>query len=347
VGTAGLAVAFIGGLIGPVAILVQGQAWRWIWIAVFIGAVLAPFTALQVSRDQRCGPLCALLLVSSWTLPGIDGTACVMLASILWLARERVGSLPITYFRWVTAALGAAIVVWILTKCWTIVSPPTSPSVHVPLGVTQVQNIFALEVPAVLLGALVWLGIRANRTRWVPMFLSALLAAVSVLIFPAAFKQSRTMVAAADIHEFAEWANAIPPTSTILVAPPRDVGGFVWFTLGRPNYLAVDQSSGVVFSRATALEVRRRSEVLVPLMDPNWKILTRLRAKPGPRSKSEASARPLTPENLIQVCSDPQLGFIISQDKVGFEPLRHEHAGAWKDWNLYDCRKVRSALPGT
>jgi hypothetical protein len=347
VGTAGLAVAFIGGLIGPVAILVQGQAWRWIWIAVFIGAVLAPFTALQVSRDQRCGPLCALLLVSSWTLPGIDGTACVMLASILWLARERVGSLPITYFRWVTAALGAAIVVWILTKCWTIVSPPTSPSVHVPLGVTQVQNIFALEVPAVLLGALVWLGIRANRTRWVPMFLSALLAAVSVLIFPAAFKQSRTMVAAADIHEFAEWANAIPPTSTILVAPPRDVGGFVWFTLGRPNYLAVDQSSGVVFSRATALEVRRRSEVLVPLMDPNWKILTRLRAKPGPRSKSEASARPLTPENLIQVCSDPQLGFIISQDKVGFEPLRHEHAGAWKDWNLYDCRKVRSVPSAT
>ena len=31
-GAAGLAVALIGGLIGPVAILVQGQAWRWIWI---------------------------------------------------------------------------------------------------------------------------------------------------------------------------------------------------------------------------------------------------------------------------------------------------------------------------
>jgi hypothetical protein len=342
VGTAGLAVAFIGGLIGPVAILVQGQAWRWVWIAVFIGAVLVPVTALQVSRNQKCGSLCALLLVSGWTLPGIDGTACVMLASLLWLARERVGSRAATYFRWVSAAFGAAIVVWILTKCWTIVSPPAS-----SLGVVQVQAIFALKVPAVLLSALVWLGIRANRTAWLPAFLSALLAAVSVLIFPAAFKQSRTMVAAADIHEFADWANAIPPTSTVLVAPPRDVGTFVWFTLGRPNYLAVDQSSGVVFSRATALEVRRRSEVLVPLMDPNWKILTRLRAKPGLGPKNEPTTRPLTPKNLIQACQDPQLGFVISQDKVGFGPLRHEHAGAWKDWNLYDCRKVRSLPSAT
>jgi hypothetical protein len=132
-----------------------------------------------------------------------------------------------------------------------------------------------------------------------------------------------------------------------VVLPPHDVGAFVWFTLGRPNYLALDQSAGVVYSRATALEVRRRSEVLLPLMDPDWKILTSLRAKSGSGRKNEATTRPLTPENLIQVCADPQLGFVISPGKVGFDPLRHEHAGAWKDWNLYDCRKVRSALSAT
>ena len=191
VGTAGLAVAFIGGFIGPVAILVQGQPWRWVWIAVFISAVLVPFTALQVSRNQKCGPFCTLLLVSGWALPGIDGTACVVLASILWLVRERLDTLPAAYFRWISAVLGAAIVVWILMKCWILVSSPASPSVRAT-GVAQIQNIFALKIPAVLLGALVWLGIRANRTPWVPMFLSAVLAAVSVLIFPAAFKQSRT-----------------------------------------------------------------------------------------------------------------------------------------------------------
>jgi hypothetical protein len=110
--------------------------------------------------------------------------------------------------------------------------------------------------------------------------------------------------------------------------------------------LALDQSSGVVFSRTTSLEVQRRSEVLLPLMDPDWKIQTGLTKSEGGR-KREATTRPLTLKNLIAVCADPQLGFVISPENVGFDPLRHEHAGTWKDWNLYDCRKVRSALPAT
>jgi hypothetical protein len=280
-------------------------------------------------------------------LPGVDGTVCASLALILWLTRAQISSRLGTYVRWVSAALGVAIAVWILMKCWAIVSPPTPPSGRAPIGVTQVQNMFALRFPAVLLGALVWWGISAGRTRWVPVFLSAILAAFSMLIFPAAFKQPRTLAAAADIREFADWENAIPPISTVLVAPSHDVGAFVWFTLGRPNYLALDQSAGVVYSRATALEVGRRSQVLLPLMDPDWKILTNLRAKSGSPRKNETTTRPLTAKNLIQVCADPQLGFVISPEKVGFEPLRHDHAGAWKDWNLYDCGELRSALPAT
>jgi hypothetical protein len=343
VGAAGLAVAIIGGLIGPVAILVQGQAWRWVWITVFIGAAFVPLTALQVWRDERCGPLCALLLVSGWTLPGIDGTACISLALIFWSTRAQVSSHLTTHFRWVSAALGVAVVAWISMKIWVIVSPPTPPG-RAPLGGVQMQDVFALRIPAVLLVVLAWWGTRAVRTKWVPMLIFTMLIALSICAFPAAFKQPRTLAASADIHEFADWANVIPPTSTVLVAPPRDVGAFVWFTLDRPNYLTLNQSSGVVFSRTTALEVRRRSEVLLPLMDPDWKILSSIRATSGSRRTKEATTRPLTAEKLIQVCADLQLGFVISPEKVGFDPLRHDHAGAWKDWNLYDCRKARSAL---
>jgi hypothetical protein len=343
VGATGLAVAFIGGLIGPVAILVQGQAWRWVWITVFIGASLVPLTALQVWHDRKAGPLCALLLVSGWTLPGIDGTVCISLALFFWLSRAQVSSHLATYFRWLSAALGVAIVVWISMKLWVIARPPT-PSGRAPSGGAQIQDV--LRIPAVALCVLVWWGTRAVRTRTVPMLISTMLIALSIWAFPAAFKEPRTL-AAADIHEFADWANVIPPTSAVLVAPPRDVGAFVWFTLERPNYLTLNQSSGVVFSRTTALEVRRRSEVLLPLMEPDWKILTGIRAASGSRRKKEVPTHLLTAENLIQVCADLQLGFVISPENVGFEPLRHEHAGAWKDWNLYDCRKVRSALSGT
>jgi hypothetical protein len=347
VGAAGLAVALIAGLIGPVAILVQSQAWRWVWIPVFVGAALLPFTALNIWRDDKCGPLCAILLLSGWTLSAAEGTACVVVASIIWSMRKHIDSRAATYFRWSSAAVGMGIIAWILIESSAIIWPATSSSGRTPLGAAQIRDIFGLKVPAVLFVALIWWCIRTCRTIGVPTFLSAMLVALSIFILPAAFKESRIFTSSADVKEFADWINAIPPTSTVLVAPAQDVGAFVWFTLGRPNYLAVDQSAGVVFSRATAIEIRRRSEVLIPLMDPNWKMLTSLRTKSRDARRSDATTRPLTAKTLIGVCADPQLGFVISPKAVGFDPLRHEHAGTWKDWYLYDCRKVRSAPSST
>jgi hypothetical protein len=277
-------------------------------------------------------------MVSGWVLPAMVGTACVSLALILWLTRRNLGAQFAIYFRWAAAALVLAIVAWILFKSSAIVSYRISSAVSMPTG--------AANVSAVLFGAIVWVWLRSSRAKWAPASLCALLVASSILIWPAAFKQSHTFASASDIDEFTDWIKAIPPTSTVLVAPAHDVGAFVWFTLGRPNYLAVDQSAGVVFSRSTALEVRRRSEVLLPLMDPNWKILTNLRTAPAVGQRNAAAAtRPLTAGSLLQVCADPQLGFVMAPENIDFDPLRHDDAGPWKGWNLYDCRKVRYRVP--
>lgn len=345
VGAAGMAVALIGSLVGPIAILVQGQAWRWVWISVFMSAVLLPVTALQVWRDDKCGPLCVILLVSGWTLPVADGTECVCLALVLWVMRTRIPPRTATFFRGVSVALGIAIIAWILIKSWAIVSRPPTPSTQGFLGPTKLRDIFGLRISAAVFGGLAWWWIHSCRRNFAPMVLCVLFVSLSLFSLPASFKQSRTFASAADINEFADWINEIPPTSTVLVAPAQDVGSFVWFTLSRPNYLAIDQSAGVVFSRATAIEVRRRSKVLLPLMDPNWKMLSSLRINSRSRYRDDATTRPLTAQSLIEVCADPQLGFVISRQDVGFGPLRHVYAGVWKDWNLYDCRKVRSELP--
>ncbi len=341
VGAAGLAVAWIGSVIGPVATLVQGQAWRWVWISVFVSALLLPGVALRVCSDDACGPLCAMLLVSGWTLPLDLGIACASLALAVWVMRSQLSAFE-AHFRWAAAAVGLGMVVWIATKSWGIAAPASGRALS---AAAQIRDIFALRAPALLFGALVWWSLRTSRTVWVPMIATVLLAALAVFVWPAAFKQ-RAIAAAADAGEFADWTNVIPPTSTVLITPARDVGSFVWFTLGRPNYLAVDQSAGVVFSRVTSMEVRRRSEVLLPLMDPSWKIMTSLRAAASGH-KADAAPRPLTAASLRRVCADPQLGFVISPMNVGFDPIRHERAGAWNDWNLYDCRKVRSAPSAT
>ena len=351
VGAAGLAVALIAGLVGPVALLVQGQAWRWVWIPVLISALLLPHTALQVWRDEKCGPLLVILLVLGWTCSAIDGTACVSLALALWVLRAHISVRAAPYFRWAAIALGIAILAWIFTQSWAILAPTATVSAHAlahapaSIDAARIREIFGLNVPAVLLVVLVWWWLRRTRTQWVPTLLATVLLATSIAILPTAFKETRTLGSAMATHEFADWMREIPPMSTVLVTPTHDVGAFVWFTLQRPNYLAVDQSAGVVFSRRTAIEVRRRSNVLLPLMDPNWKILTRLRADAAGKRKIDAATRSLTATRLRQVCTDPKLGYVISPQKVGFDPVPHERPGAMQDWNLYDCRQVRAALP--
>jgi hypothetical protein len=199
-----------------------------------------------------------------------------------------------------------------------------------------------MQIPAVLAVGLVWYGIRSSRHMGVTALVAVVLAACSVLILPGALRQADTVGTDAEIDEFADWRNAIPPTANVLIVPTRKSASFSWFTLGRPNYLSVDQSSGVVFSRATALEIRRRSQVLLPIMKPDWQILSQI-AQEAHGKKLEDLTRALTSQGLIDICQDPLLSFVIAKENVGFEPLRHTHAGSFNNWNLYDCRRVRSA----
>jgi hypothetical protein len=332
----GLAVALIACLAGPVAVLVQGQAWRWIWIACLLSTLLLPETLLRVWRDEKCGRLCAVLLIGGWVGPAFADSACILLTLWLWSMRAHIGERTVFYFRWLAAAAGIAALAWVIASSGN----------RSAMTLAKSGDLLGVKVSAVFVFGLLWWLLRRARTPWLAIVAGSALLISSIFLLPASFKQARTLGLQSDIEEFSDWAVAIPPTSTVLVAPARDVGSFVWFTLGRPNYLALDQSAGVVFSRKTALEIRRRSELLLPLTDPTWKILSGIRDGAA-KLKDHPPTRPLTTETLIHVCSDPRLGFVISPEKVGFDSLRHEHPGGWAGWNLYDCRRVRPPLPTT
>jgi len=94
-----------------------------------------------------------------------------------------------------------------------------------------------------------------------------------------------------------------------------------------------------------ALEVRRRGEVLMPVTDPDWRILSKLNDTRGDASKQTGSYRALTSAALVSLCADPQLNFVVAKENVGFASIRHEHNGNWKRWNLYDCRRVQASIP--
>jgi hypothetical protein len=344
IGAAGLAVALIASTMGPVAILLQGQAWRWMWIPCFAGILLLAPTLLWMWRDPRTGPACALLLAGGWACTAVDTFACLGLAAALWLARPLVAPRAAAMLRGAALALALLLTAWTLANAWTIIGSPSPEAGRESRALAAVRNIMGLQTAALMVFGAGWWWISSRRSP-LPVALACLpLAGIAALGLPGALKSFTTAGTPAEISAYADWRGAIAPTANVAVLGVHNAAGFVWFTLERRAYLSIDQSAGVVFSRATALEVRRRSEVLAPLAEPSWKIMTYLARRAADKSAPEPRDKPLTAAALPGLCRDPQLGYLIAHEFVGFDPLRHAGAGPYKDWYLYDCGRVRAAV---
>jgi hypothetical protein len=306
VGATGLVVALIASLVGPVSILLQGQAWRWVWVTGFASVLLLAPTLRALWRPNRCGALCVLLVICGWTFSTIGGTICLAFALILWLVGDFINDRVAKYLR----GMGVILEFVSLTAI----------------------GVFTFRIP------------RRRRAMLLSLAIGGLVAG-GLYCLPRALDDGTSVGAATEINAYSDWRRVIPPDANVFVVPVRNSAAFAWFTLERPSYLTVDQSSGVVFSRATALEVRRRSQVLLPLMDPDWRLLSNMNQAHGEGGKSAVSLRPLTQERLRGICHDPQLNFVVAAENVGFEPLRHARAAGGQDWYLYDCRIVNDTSP--
>jgi len=344
VGATGLVIALVAATIGPVGLFLQGQAWRWVWITRFTAVILLAPTLLKLWREERCGPLCAVLTVLGWTFSPVEGVACLTLALVFRSARHRVTHRGAAYFRWTAVALAGVLLARVVAQSWPIVSAPVSDLE--PVLVTNLRNILGFGVISMALAWSLIFWLESTASRRLPASLSLLLLICCLFLYPGAFRVHKWEGSAEQIAEFSDWRRSIAPDDTVFVVPAHNSAAFAWFTLERPSYLTVDQSAGVVFSRATALEVRRRSEVLLPLMYPDWKLLSEKGSwRPEGGAADKKVARALTRDSLIGICRDPKLKFVVARENLGFDPIVHAHVGNWKDWNLYDCRRVISGAP--
>jgi hypothetical protein len=249
--------------------------------------------------------------------------------------------------RCLSGAAGAGAVtllVWALWNTWPLVTGDLADPEHQFPLITKISNIFELGPPALFFAGFVAWMVGEGGEAWRPLLVCGCLLGVLVVILPFTLRARSPSASAAEIESFSDWIRAIPPTSTVYIPSFKDNGHFAWLTLGRPNYLSTNQSAGVVFSRPLAMEVARRSTVLLPIEDPSWKILTRLtKSLANPGKKPPSGWRSLTAERLEQVCEDPLLGFVVAPENIGFNALSHTQPGMWSGWNLYDCNRARSA----
>jgi hypothetical protein len=339
VGAAGLAIAFVAGVVGPAAILLQGQAWRWTWVTGLASVLMLAPTVLNVWRCQRGGPLCAALLLVGWLVSALDGVYCIAAALCLYYGRRHITAGAAPYLRAAAVLIGVLVLARIIGTGWTALasSPPHAGLEGRILGVAR--TLLGLDGLPVGLAFLVGWWLLRSRSAALPGSLALALAAATAFAAPGALENPLAEGSPAQIEEFTDWRDVIPPGDNVFIVPRYYTAGFAWFTLQRPSYLSVDQSSGVIFSRATAVEIRRRSQVLSPIEEPDWRLLSRRATHSG---RFDAAALPLTRDRLLRICADPQLSFVVAKEDVGFEPIRHHHPGIWDGWNLYDCRQVNS-----
>jgi hypothetical protein len=307
IGGGGLAVALVASCIGPVSILLQGQAWRWVWVTEFLSILLVVPTIQALWRCQPVGLICAALVICGWLLSTVAGAACLGCAVALWPMRDRIN------------AAGA------------IRASSASAATRMAIVAQAVKRMLAYCT-------------QADRYTTVLSLSIGTLAAAAAFQLHRALEETGTDRSESTTADFSDWRRVIPPGANVWVVPAHNSAAFAWFTLERPSYLTVDQSSGVVFSRATALEVRRRAQVLLPVMDPDWRLSSGMRSADGGKAAAAAPAQ-LNRDRLVRVCADPQLNFVVAAENVGFEPLRHADPGNRRDLYLYDCRRVNSRNP--
>jgi hypothetical protein len=345
VSLSGLALAAIPDVIGPIPILLQGQAWRWVWIACTIAACIVAPTALLAWRTGGSGRLCAALLVMGWVFLPIAGEFAFAGAGLAWAARSHIRDSGRALNFAAYAVLGI-ISAWTVGNIWLLVDNMV---LHTKSALDPIAFTRLIFSSAPLSLACAWLLYRLEcQFRFAPLLASGSLAALLVCFLPTSLLEVPGFDDIRHRDQYKTWREAIPESSSVLVlSPPPVFATLPWLTLERTSYTSSSQSAGVVFSAKTAAEIRRRSEVLKPVMLPDWRILSQF-GYASPVKPTVALTRPsLTAQSLREICQDSQLGFVVAKDDVGFSPIRHTEGGDYQDWNLYDCRRVRAAKSDT
>jgi hypothetical protein len=130
------------------------------------------------------------------------------------------------------------------------------------------------------------------------------------------------------VATFAAFRARIPAGAEVFWA---DSPVSIWVLLDRPSYLSVLQTSGMVFSRATALELERRASALAAVLPPQSFLSWKAGFNPN-----------LSVRELRGACRLAVFPYLVTSADLGWAPLETvplESRWASGDLKLYRCSK--------
>ena len=323
----GIALSFLAGDTLHFVLFTQLQSWRWQWLGTATAALLLPMLLSVHWRAGAGGRGTALLLAAAWIFSSnvfALVAALAALGSLAWTRRLKAGEARLVF--WGACGMLAIAVAWRLASNLQFTD---AHYLDLGMGLWLRRAVsFAHDGTAVIaLLVLTWLVTRtALRSGLIALGLATMMGAIALLppIWAAWTQREFPPRRAA---QFAAWREHIPAGSNVFW-PESPLGA--WMLLNRPSYLSVLQTSGMVFSRNTAVELQRRALTLAAFVPPktflDW--------------RSGGTNPALSAGQLRAVCGLAVFDYLVTSADLGLASLDAVQAptsAANRPLHLYRC----------
>ncbi|QDV39646.1 hypothetical protein [Tautonia plasticadhaerens] len=361
-----VAVASAAGMLGsllagtrPYALLLQGQPFRALWPLELLRLPLAMVLARAWWGRGPRGRLGAVLLVGALTTRAPSPADLALLLAVSTLAAvvlRRAGTRPRDpEWAWKAASAGIATaaavrMAWMyacLSGMWGAFAALVDLDAIAAIALAPIDPLArGLLVVAAGSGLAATLGTGGGyRAAALAIFLAAQLGGLAI--------SDRQPIGDRDRRREAD----LRLVSGYLARHPTDRPGVptvywpdrltdLWFELGVDSYSAYYQSAGVAFRRGTAIEARRRADLVAPFEMyelTNQKMITRDDdlEKVARYFRIGEDPDPPTLGDLVRLCGDEGLDLVVA--RAGYPGW---YAAGNGRWYIYDCEFVRGRAAG-
>ena len=327
-GVSGLALNYIAVDLLELVRFTQMQPWRWMWLPTAAAALLLPAIVVAGWQNGSAARTSVLLVLTAWVFDANPLATDVAIGAVLCtiLARKLSPSAARLVFY---GACGLLVIAVAARLAWnSLLLDSYYYDTALPLWVRKAAS-FTRDgtIPIAIAVLTVWL---ASRPRATPALAVLAVMATAACIVVAPTTWSRWTARAFPpslVSRFEPWRALIPPASEVFW-PESPLEASV--LLERPDYLSAAQTTGLVFSRAAAMELRRRAFALAPAFPPAAFL----------DFDSHGAGIGPSPEQLERACRTHQFPFLVTGAHLD-RPVAAELPGdAWrasKGLRLYRC----------
>jgi hypothetical protein len=282
-----------------IVLVTQIQPWRWLWLANTCAILLLPLFANECWKSGNLMRACLLLCALAWMLRQDSALSAEALAAAFFVFAIKNRLPQPRHQSWVFYGVCVAFLVVLTLNALENFSSslafdndlvnPSFPRMH--FWASNVVWPLAMIM-------LAWWATQRSRIAVLPAMVLLFIVAIAALM-PATWQSWSQQIYQPTYPAYADFRRIIPPGKDVLWAesPLK-----TWYLLERPNYLSLNQTAGIVFSRETAIEVERRAVQSAPLL-PEYAFSV---------WASKAALDVETPRKLAAACAAGDLEYVVS-----------------------------------